>query len=91
MEFPSETAGNAGWIPKGDGIITPKEGRPRGKRRVRKISSKKKTKQRRNDLVCIFTCVAMKGGGGKEKRIHTKIGATNENTEDPEGSPISFL
>ena len=33
----------------------------------------------------------MKGGGGKEKRIQTKIGATNENTEDPEGSPLFFL
>lgn len=37
MEFPSETAGNAGWISKSDGIITPKEGRPRGKHRVKKI------------------------------------------------------
>ena len=37
MEFPSETAGNAGWISKSDGIITQKEGRPRGKHRVKKI------------------------------------------------------
>ena len=37
MEFPSETAGNAGWISKSDGIITPKVGRPRGKHRVKKI------------------------------------------------------
>ena len=37
MEFSSETAGNAGWISKSDGIITQKEGRPRGKHRVKKI------------------------------------------------------
>ena len=52
MEFPSETAGNAGWISKSDGIITPKVGRPRGKHRVKKIWSKKRIKRRvRNDLI----------------------------------------
>ena len=37
MEFPSETAGNVGWISKSDGIITPKEGRPRGKHPMKRI------------------------------------------------------